>query len=205
MKLQNLSPIERAQLAEKLIDLLSGTDLSAIESHVRANLVALIGTKPATLVTQDAAAQSLETQTRAAFAARDITDNEILLWERQVRDTLGSSNAPKDQYEACGFDPPSKTRSTVIAQTPSGLSVVGFSNGVNRGEFKGNNKGSSGITFEVWRREGDEGAWGIRLTVKTGVFEDKGVTPGQYYEYKVKAKATKTESNFSNTAVVYGQ
>ncbi len=30
------------------------------------------------------------------------------------------------------------------------------------------------------------------------------VTPGQYYEYKVRAAAPKSVSNFSNSAVVYG-
>lgn len=41
-------------------------------------------------------------------------------------------------------------------------------------------------------------------SVKTGKFTDEGVTPGQYDEYKVRAKASKTISQFSNSAVVYG-
>jgi hypothetical protein len=35
-------------------------------------------------------------------------------------------------------------------------------------------------------------------------FAELDVTPGQYYEYKVRARAAKNVSLFSNSAVVYG-
>jgi hypothetical protein len=47
------------------------------------------------------------------------------------------------------------------------------------------------------------GTWADNVIAnRNQLYEDKPVTPGQYYEYKVKA--AKSESNFSNSAVVYG-
>jgi hypothetical protein len=58
--------------------------------------------------------------------------------------------------------------------------------------------------YEIWRRHGDEGPWGIIATTRKQAFADTPVTPGQYYEYKVRAVAAKSTSNYSNSAVVYG-
>jgi hypothetical protein len=59
--------------------------------------------------------------------------------------------------------------------------------------------------YEIWRRQGDEGPGMMHMLSTKQKFEDnKGVVPGQYYEYKVRAAAAQTESNFSNSAVVYG-
>ena len=89
------------------------------------------------------------------------------------------------------------------AQVPSDLAVEGFSNQENRGRFRGNNA-SGTVVYEVWRREGDEGPWGLRMAVKKQSFTDAGVTPGQYYEYRVRAVAATNMSGWSNSAVVYG-
>ena len=83
------------------------------------------------------------------------------------------------------------------------MAAVGFSNGVNTGRFNGNNKNSL-VAYEVWRREGDTGAWHIHILTKKQTFKDEGVTPGQFYEYRVRARAAQTNSDFSNSTVVYG-
>jgi hypothetical protein len=58
------------------------------------------------------------------------------------------------------------------------------------------------VTYETWRRERG-GEWVIIGSTKKQSYTDAPVTPGVFYEYKVRAVATKTVSNFSNTAVVY--
>ena len=55
----------------------------------------------------------------------------------------------------------------------------------------GNNK-SGTVTYEVWGREGDEGPWGLQIQTRKQNFSDHGITPGQYYEYKVRAVARPT-------------
>jgi len=192
-----------AQFAENVATLLGGTELSAIDSNVRTDLLTEIGTKPATLLTQEADTEVKTTQRNASFSERDATRESLLINLRQVRDALKTGLAPKPQYDMCGFDYDDGTKTTYVAQTPSELAVQGYSNGVNQGTFRGNNKSGS-VLYEVWRREGDEGPWGLRMAVKKPAFIDEGVTPGQYYEYKVRARASKNVSLFSNSAVVYG-
>ena len=119
-----------------------------------------------------------------------------------VQDFLIANEGPEADYDRCGFNFP-KAKSTVIANDPTELTAVGTSNGVNSLTFKGNNKSGS-VVYEIWRRHGDDAPWGIIATTKKQTYEDKPVTPGQYYEYKVRAVAAKSTSNFSNSAVVYG-
>jgi hypothetical protein len=122
----------------------------------------------------------------------------------QFRDALRSALAPKKEFDLCGLDYPFSPRSgEYIAKDPSGLAVTGSSNGVNKGRFTGNNVRGA-VMYDIWRRVGDEGAWTQHLLTKKQSFEDTGVTPGQYYEYRVRAVAAKNVSQWSNSAVVYG-
>jgi hypothetical protein len=60
------------------------------------------------------------------------------------------------------------------------------------------------VSYEIWRRQGDSGQWQLQRSISKQGFVETGVTPGQYYEYKVRAVAKRAISNFSNSAVVYG-
>lgn len=203
MKLDKLSPTELAQFAINFLALLAGTELSAIESHVRAILIAAIGTLPDEVMTQDADAEASQLATNAKFALRNESTGKLLKALRQGRDSLSAGDAPGSQFELAGFGARDTSRSTYVAQIPSDLAVDGFSNGANIGRFKGNNKSGS-VTYEIYRREGDTGDWALCAAGKETKFTDAPVTPGQYYEYKVRAKASKNVSLFSNSAVVYG-
>ena len=127
-------------------------------------------------------------------------------WLRKSSETFRiislPTEGPEADYDRCQFNFP-KAKSTVIANDPTELTAVGTSNGVNTLTFKGNNKSGS-VVYEIWRRQGDEGSWGIIGNTKKQTYADTPVTPGQYYEYKVRAVAAKSTSNFSNSAVVYG-
>ena len=200
---RSLTEHDLAAFAENIVTLLAGTELSAIESHVRADLIAAFGTLPATLVTQTDAAVVSEDVRKSNVSERNDTTFQIQGLIARLRDALKSGQAPKNQYDLVGLNYPFTTRSKIIAQDPTGLSATGASNGVNRLTFTGNNKPSK-VSFEIWRREGDSGEWKYIAATKRQSFTDKPVTPGQYYEYKVKAVAATTMSNWSNSAVVYG-
>jgi hypothetical protein len=203
MSLRDLSDNQIADLAANAATLLAGTEISAVDSHVRADLVTALGTMPADLITQAADAVVVETAKRAALSTRDATYAAIVAWFGRLRDALRLGLAPKKQFDLCGIDYPGPRSAKYVAQDPTDMSVKGFSNGVNTGVFSGNNKIGM-VVYEIWRREGDDGAWHKHLLTKKQRFTDTGITPGQYYEYRVKAVATQTESNFSNSAVVYG-
>lgn len=51
---------------------------------------------------------------------------------------------------------------------------------------------------------GDTAPYGIIATLKKQSYLNTPVTPGEYYNYKVRAVAATNYSAFSNVAVVYG-
>lgn len=202
MNFRTINENDLADFAKNISDLLAGIELTAIDSNVRTDLVTAIGTLPATLATQAAAATVAEGERKAAVSARNATRTQMWALMAQVRDALKAGLASKRQYDLCGFDFPA-ARTQYEAQDPSDLSAFGFSNGINKIQFTGNNKPGR-VVYEVWRRHGDTANWALHATTKKQSFTDAGVTPGEYYEYKVRAVGAKSVSNFSNSAVVYG-
>ncbi len=202
MNFRTLNENELADFAANVTALLGGTQLTAIDENVRSALSLTIGTLPATLGSQAAQAAIAEGERKAAVSARNATRKRVRDLMSQVRDALKAGLAPKLQYDLCGFDFPA-ARSTYEAQDPSELSAFGYSNGVNRIRFSGNNKPGR-VVYEIWRRHGDTVDWGMHALTRKQIITDTGITPGQYYEYNVRAVAAKSVSNFSNSAVVYG-
>ncbi len=202
MNFRRLGEADLSDFANNVSTLLRGGKLTAIDSNVRSDLVTAIGVLPTTLATQTAAASTAESDRKAAVSERNQTSTQIRALMGQVRDALKAGLAAKDQYDLCGFDFPA-ARGTYIAQDPTKLSAFGFSNGVNEIRFSGNNKPGQAV-YEIWRRSGDDTPWGLHATTKKQSYKDTGVKPGQYYEYRVRAVAAKSVSNFSNSAVVYG-
>ena len=162
----------------------------------------MIGGLPVTLADQAAQVAIIEGERKGAVSARNATRSQIWVLMSRVRDALKAGVAPKKQYDLCGFDYPA-SRSMYEAQDPTNLSAFGYSNGVNTVRFKGNNKPGQ-VIYEMWRRHGDTAGWALHATTRKQSFTDTGIVPGQYYEYRVRAVAAKTVSNFSNSAVVYG-
>ena len=203
MNIRQMTDNDLADLATRVVGLLGGTELSAIESHVRAELVTVFGTLPADLAAQTAAQAEVDSEKIAATSVKNSTRAQVIETLVRVQNALKMGLAPKDQFDLCGLNYPNTRSKVYVAADPSELSAVGFSNGVNKGKFAGNNK-TGNVVYEIWRREGDEGPWMKHLLTKKQTFTDIGVTPGQYYEYRVRAVAAQTVSNFSNSAVVYG-
>jgi hypothetical protein len=192
-----------SDFAENVVTLLSGSALSAIDPAVRADLLTLIGTLPADLAAARADVLVQYDEAIASVSARNAIKSELDTVLSRVAASLRAGLAPKEQFDLCGFNYPFGPRSRVIPAAPVDLSVFGTSNGLNAGRFTGNNKPAS-VQYEVWRREGAEGEWMLLKTATKQSFTDWPVKPGQYYEYKVRAKAATDISAFSGTAVVYG-
>lgn len=203
MNIAKLTDSELADLTANLVDLLTGTELSAIESHLRAELVAAFGTKPADFSSELVAQAVADDESQAATSTKDKSREELLFLTRRTLYALKAGGAPKSQFDLARFDYPAPRSKEYVAQTPTDVAAVGFSNGINTGRFNGNNRGSL-VMYEVWRREGDDGGWKLHILTKTQSFKDEGVTPGQYYEYRVRARAAQNVSDYSNSTVVYG-
>ena len=202
MNYRALSDNDLADFASNVSTLLAGTELDAIDPNVRRDLQTALGTLPADMSTQTAAAAIAEAERKAAVSAKNATRKTLISLMSQVRDALRAGRAPEKQYSLCQFDYP-KGPSIVQPETPTELVASGTSNGVNTLRFSGNNK-SGTVVYEIWRLSGDTAPFTIIATTRKQAFEDAPVTPGQYYNYKVRAVASRARSNFSNVAVVYG-
>lgn len=202
MNFRRLTDNDLADMAANVAVLLAGTELSAINAAFRASVAAAIGTLPEALEEQTAAASNAEGTRKAAVSTKNATRELLIAYLAQVKNALRAGVATKDQYDLCGFDFPETSSGPYQAQDPTELTALGYSNGVNRIKFRGNNSQNSAV-YEVWRREGDEGQWALLAMTKKRSFLDAPVKPGQYYEYKVRAQSAKTMSNFSNIAAVY--
>lgn len=202
MDFRRLNDAELVDFTKNLVDQLSAHEVTSLDNTLADALAA--GIAPVNTAFESSIEESVQ---RIAVKESGIADKQTRRFDLEtriaaVRNYLSAVTGPKKDYEICGFDFP-KSASPVVANDPTELSGAGTSNGVNRLSFKGNNKPSS-VVYEIWRREGDEGPWGIIAATKKQVYTDTPVTPGQYYEYKVRAVASKSTSNFSNSAVVYG-
>jgi len=85
---------------------------------------------------------------------------------------------------------------------PAGLTASAAGNGVIRITFADIDSGDP--DYEIWRRHGDTVDWYLHATTRDTAFDDEGVTPGQYYEYKIRAVRGDVSSEFSESKVVYG-
>ncbi len=146
-----------------------------------------------------ARADSLEATEIAQTAA-----DEVQRLLADLKFGMRSVESPASDYDAIGFDPPSEVRSVVMPQTPTDLAASGTSNGVNLLTFVGNNATGS-VTYVVEAKIGDTAPYVIVGTSTKQSFKHTGVTPGQFYQYRVRAQAARgLVSDWSNEAVVYG-
>lgn len=203
MDFRRLTDNDLADFAVNVLALLGGTQLSAINTTVRTALSAAIGTLPDELSDQVRQASTAEAVRMAAVSTKNASREQIIAYMAQVKNALLAGLAPKEQYDLCGFDYREFPSGPYQPSDPTELSAFGYSNGVNEVKFRGNNKPGY-VVYEIWRRHGDTAAWALHSTTSKQSFTDTPVTPGQYYEYKVRATAAKSVSNFSNSAVVYG-
>ena len=95
------------------------------------------------------------------------------------------------------------SRRFAASADPTDLTAAALSVGMNGLAWNGNNEMGT-VIYEVWRLQGDTEPFRLIAVTKKQVYLDRSVAPGAYYNYKVRAVAPKSVSNFSNTAVVYG-
>jgi hypothetical protein len=147
----------------------------------------------------EARAAALEAMALAQTAADDVIK---LLSE--LKFAMRGVNAPGDQYDALGFTPPDTTRTIVNPATPTNLGAVGFSNGTNQLDWVGNNPSGS-VVYAIEVKIGDTAPYVLLATVTAQRYKHTNVTPGQFYQYRVRAQAARNVvSDWSNEAVVYG-
>lgn len=135
-----------------------------------------------------------------AQSKRDVV---VKLLQELKYNMLGVDTA-EGVYDALGFTPPKFSRSQVVPVAPTGLAAFGTSNGINTLTFSGNNQSGS-VTYVIEAIIGDTAPYVLVGTTTQQKWDHVGVTPGQFYQYRVRAQASRNNvSAWSNTAVVYG-
>ncbi len=202
MDYRNLSDADLSDFSKNVEDQLIAHAVTGIDNTLADDLAApltpLNVSYPASI---ELAVENTAVKQSVVADKQSIRD-DLLVRLATVRNYLIAAAAPRKSFERCGFTYPSPA-SIVTANDPTELAATGTSNGVNRITFIGNNRRGR-VIYEVWRRQGDDGPWGIIAAIRRQAYSDTPVTPGQYYEYKVRAVAATNTSNFSNSAVVYG-
>ena len=139
----------------------------------------------------------------ATFLAQQAQEVVLKLLS-ELKFSMKGVDSPGNDYEALGFDPPDTVRSPVQPQRPTELSATGFSFGVNELTWRGNNPSGS-VTYVIECKIGDTAPYVIVGTCTAQKFKHTGVTPGQFYQYHVRAQAARNNvSDWSDEVVVYG-
>ena len=171
---------QNAAISDALTD--ANAELSAAELNVVETRTLALA---ATAVAQEKAAIVVKLLSELKFAMRGV-------------------DATNDQYETIGFTPPDTTRTIVNPNTPTFLMATGFSNGRNELGWVGNNASGS-VVYGIEVKIGDTADYVLLATTSTQKYTHENVTPGQFYQYRVRAQAARNVvSGWSNEAVVYG-
>ncbi|MEQ1920899.1 MAG: fibronectin type III domain-containing protein [Pyrinomonadaceae bacterium] len=202
MDYRKLSDADLASFSKNVEDQLIAHSVTGLDNALADDLAAPLTTlNPPFGTAIDKAVEDTAVK-QSTVADKQAIRDDVIVRLATVRNYMIAASSPKKAFELCGFTYPA-AGATVIANDPTDLVGVGSSNGVNRISFSGNNRHGR-VVYEVWRRHGDTADWGIIASIRRQYYIDTPVTPGQYYEYKVRAVAATNTSNFSNSAVVYG-
>jgi len=202
MDFRNLGDADLVDFSKNVASNLTAGTVTGLDAHLAADLAAALDPVNTTFETTVEMGVQRTAAKQSVIADKQIMRDDLIVRLAKVRNYLVAAECPRTAYEICGFSFP-RAKSPVVAAAPSRLAATGTSNGVNTVRFSGNNRNGT-VTYEIWRRQGDEGPWGIITTTRRQSAIDTPVTPGQYYEYKVRAVAATSVSEFSNSAVVYG-
>ena len=201
MNYRNLGDADPADFAKNAAAQLTAHAVGSIEADKAAELansITLITTPYETAI--EASVQQSASKI-AKVAAKAEMRNSILDRLAIVRNHIVAGEGSKKEYDACGFTFP-RMPATVIAAAPTKLSAAGTSNGVNTLKFSGNNKNGA-VVYEIRRLSGDTEPFRILAITKKQTYADTPVTPGQVYNYKVRAVAAAGRDRGTNNACRY--
>jgi hypothetical protein len=202
MDYRKLTDADLVDFSKNVALQLTGHEVVGLDNLLQDDLALLFTPLNASFETSIESGVTKTAQKESAIAEKQSMRDLIIERLAMVRNYLVAAETPKSAYEICGFTFP-KTPGAVVANDPTELSGEGTSNGVNSLRWKGNNKPGN-VVYEIWRLHGDTAPWTLHATTKKQFHQDTPVTPGQVYNYKVRAVAATNVSNYSNVAVIYG-
>lgn len=144
-----------------------------------------------------------EAEYHAAVSLAESAMTNALEVAQSVKYQMKASSCSGSVFLLAGFDAPVEDPVAYIPVAPIELSAFGYSNGVNKLEWLGNNTGGA-VNFIVEALIDDSLTWVIVGSTKRQRYSHTPVQPGIRYEYRVFARAASGDSDNSGSAVVYG-
>ncbi len=199
MNPRNLSKANLVDFARSAIAAITDGKITGLSPAQAAEIVAAL----------TAAADGLDTATeeqvklRAAYMegneiGRDRRETLIRVFAN-LKSTMSGIEAPDDQYDAVGFDPPAP-HAPVKPQTPTGLAVKRKSDGSIILVYSGNNTPGR-VVYSIEAKI--DGEYRLIGTTTRQKFKLETVIPGKPYRYRVYAQSTRLgRSGYSNETVV---
>jgi len=202
----NPNYLTRAELA----DFGKNTATQVANGKISGLLAAQLASISATIAeasSELAEADRLQVETRAAAIAATeeatVKRRQLLKLLQDLKYTMKGLESRASEFDAIGFDPPVIGRRPVIPQTPGELAAVGYSNGVNRFSFAGNN-GPGRVLYLVQAKMPGTPDYTIIGSTKAQRFAHTGIRPGVPVQYRVLAVAARGQMSApSNEAGVY--
>jgi guanyl-specific ribonuclease Sa len=203
--MKNFYKIPRAQLAVEAIataNAIANGKVSSLSPQQCAELSALLLAEAEALQAADQVAVAKRSESMQATDIAQEQQDLVSKLMSGLKFTLRGAGASPGEYEAIGFTPPAETRRTVRPETPSHTAAYGVNGGV-RITFEGNNLSGS-VVYQIFAQDTPKGRWELVGATTKQKFFHRGVRPGEFHQYEVKAQASNgTLSAASNTAVVY--
>jgi hypothetical protein len=203
--MKNFYKIPRAQLAVEAVaaaNAFASGKVSSLSPVQSAELAAAILAEAELLKADDVDAVTKKAESIAATERAEQRQRRLAKMMSGAKLSMRGVDASAAEFDAVGFTPPAETRSMVTPETPTGVSAYGVNGGVKL-EWVGQNYSGS-VFYQIYERNYPAGPWALLGSTTKQKFIHKGVPPGQFHQYEVKAQASDgTFSARSNTAAVY--
>ena len=202
MNPRQLSRPDVVEFARNAIKALQDGKITGLSPAEAAELAATLSSATNKLATSDQKVVATRSAYREATEDASVDEANVIGILTGLKFRMRGTGAGPDEYKAAGFDPPARSK-RVEPEKPTNLSATGFSNGVNRLKFSGNNAAGT-VIYTVQARPSLTAEWVIIGSNNKQTFKHTPVAPGQFYQYRVRADATNgLTSDWSNETVVY--
>jgi hypothetical protein len=176
------------------------TGLSAAEA---ADLAATLNAATDKLASSDQKVVAARTAYHEATQEASVDEADVIKILTTLKFKMRGFHSSTSEYKAAGFDPPADPANRIQPEAPTNLTAAGFFNGLNRVKYRGNNPPGT-VIYTIEGRTSRAADYTIVGSTHKQTFKHAPVTPGQFYQYRVRAEATSgLVSEWSNEAVVY--
>jgi len=199
----NMTRAELADFARNAATQVAAGKVTGLRAEQRTAFSDALQTDADELSAVDAEIVALRSALMAATERGQQIKKRTLRHAQGLKYAMKAVRSPNSQFDAVGFDPPAARRRMIAPQPPAGLSVAGYSNGVNLLRFTGNNQHNT-VRYIVEAKQAHAAGYSMIGVTKAQSFKHDDVIPGVPYQYRIHALTTRGRvSSHSNEAVVY--